>query len=151
MNKWRAYFKQNRRAFTPVKSGKHYLTGFTLVELLVVVAIIGILATVVVISYSGAQKKARDARRQSDMSTIEQALNLYYNDLGSYPVHLAGTGPMFCATTVDASTTGLADTLRNSLSSYLPTFPTDPSNPGAGTAAGYAETVHSYFYCQKWG
>jgi prepilin-type N-terminal cleavage/methylation domain-containing protein len=60
--------------------------GFTLIELLVVVAIIGILATVVVINLSNSQKKARDAIRLSDMATITQALDMYYNDKQTYPL-----------------------------------------------------------------
>ena len=60
--------------------------GFTLIELLVVVAIIGVLATVVLGALGDARAKARDAKRQSDIKTIQNALELYYTDNGSYPV-----------------------------------------------------------------
>ena len=55
-------------------------------------AIIGILATVVVISYSGAQKKAKDARTTSDISNVQTALSLYYTDKGAYPSWTGTTG-----------------------------------------------------------
>jgi len=61
--------------------------GFTLIELLVVVAIIGILATVVLASLSSARSNARDARRESDIKTIQNALELYYIDNGVYPTY----------------------------------------------------------------
>jgi general secretion pathway protein G len=61
--------------------------GFTLIELLVVVAIIGILSSVVLASLSSARAKARDSRRLSDMRQIQNALELYYNNTGHYPVN----------------------------------------------------------------
>lgn len=59
--------------------------GFTLIELLVVVAIIGVLATLILGSLNSAQAKARDARRVSDIKTIQNALEMYYLDNGTYP------------------------------------------------------------------
>lgn len=59
--------------------------GFTLLELLVVMAIIGILAAIGLASYGGIQAKARDARRKSDLENISRALEMYYNDNGVYP------------------------------------------------------------------
>jgi len=59
--------------------------GFTLIELLVVIAIIGLLATMAVVSFGGAQKKARDARRKADLAQISKALELFFDEAGTYP------------------------------------------------------------------
>ncbi len=58
--------------------------GFTLVELLVVIAIIGILAAIVLAYMGGARSKARDARRQSDVTQVLNAQEMYYDDHESY-------------------------------------------------------------------
>lgn len=59
--------------------------GFTLIELLVVVAIIGLLATLSIVALNNARARARDTRRVADVRQIQTALELYYNDMGSYP------------------------------------------------------------------
>ncbi len=59
--------------------------AFTLIELLVVIAIIGILATLAVVALQQARKNARDAKRIADVKQIQTALELYYNQVGSYP------------------------------------------------------------------
>jgi prepilin-type N-terminal cleavage/methylation domain-containing protein len=59
--------------------------GFTLIEMLIVVAIIGILASVVVIGIGPAQQRARDSRRASDLKQIQTSIELYYNKNGAYP------------------------------------------------------------------
>lgn len=64
--------------------------GFTLVELLVVISIIGILTLVSVSSYINAQIKARDAQRKSDLDQSSKALMLYYADTGTFPAEVNG-------------------------------------------------------------
>lgn len=59
--------------------------GFTLVELLVVIVILGILTTIGLFAFQSSQKKSRDSRRKSDLQEITKALELYNNDHGSYP------------------------------------------------------------------
>lgn len=66
---------------------KHNKKGFTLVELLVVISIIGLLSTLAVVSLSAARNRARDAKRLADMSSIRSALELVAsnNAMGYYP------------------------------------------------------------------
>lgn len=59
--------------------------GFTLIELLVVIAIIGILASVVLASLNSARVRARNAGYISQIKEYQKALELAYNDHGSYP------------------------------------------------------------------
>ncbi len=66
--------------------------GFTLVELLVVIGIIGLLASVVLTSLSSARKKSRDAKRVADMKQLATAMELYFNDYSGYPA-ASGTAP----------------------------------------------------------
>ena len=59
--------------------------GFTIIELLIVIAIIGILATLVLTNFQGAQAKGRDTVRKNDINSIYQKLEEYYNENGGYP------------------------------------------------------------------
>ncbi|MBP6868685.1 MAG: prepilin-type N-terminal cleavage/methylation domain-containing protein [Candidatus Pacebacteria bacterium] len=62
-----------------------YNKGFTLVELLIVIAIIGILSSVVLSSLNTARLKARDARRVADFKSVSLAMELYKDSFGAYP------------------------------------------------------------------
>lgn len=60
--------------------------GFTLVELLVVISVIGILASIVLVSFTSSQRQARDTQRRSDIKQYQLALENYANkNNGLYP------------------------------------------------------------------
>lgn len=67
------------------KIRKGFSAGFTLIELLIVIAIIGILSTLLMTNFIGIRQRARDAQRKSDIQQIQSALELYRADNGSYP------------------------------------------------------------------
>lgn len=69
-------------------------TGFTLVELLVVIGIIGILSTLALVSLNSARQKSRDAKRLSDVRQIQTALELYYGDKNTYPIEGTTASPV---------------------------------------------------------
>lgn len=111
--------------------------GFTIVELLIVIVVIGILAAITIVAYNGIQKRASDTRRHSDIEIITKALELYYIDNNRYP---AGSGSTTInaawSTTADASWQNLATALRP----YAASLPSDPiSSPGVAVtgASGY--------------
>jgi len=71
--------------------------GFTMIEILVVVAIIGILTTLAIISYTGAQRQARDTQRKSDIKQYQMALESYSaKNNGTYPVSAGGSVKDLC-------------------------------------------------------
>lgn len=62
--------------------------GFTLVELLIVIAVIGLLAAISIFGLQGARESARDSRRKSDLESIRSALEIHRADCGIYPATL---------------------------------------------------------------
>ncbi len=68
------------------KKGK----GFTLIELMVVIAIILILALIAIPAYRNMQDRARKSRVQSDLRTLANALQMFYTDWNQYPVDATG-------------------------------------------------------------
>ena len=62
--------------------------GFTLVELMVVIVIIGLLATAVLINVLPSQDKAMQTKARADIATLEQAMEMYRLDNFSYPADL---------------------------------------------------------------
>lgn len=71
--------------------------GFTLVEIMVVMAIIGLLATMVIINVLPSQDKAMREKAKADVALLEQALDLYRLDLFQYPSTVEGLEALLSA------------------------------------------------------
>jgi len=77
---------------------KNYSLGFTLIEMLVVIGILGVVLAVFFPNFMAARQRARDAQRKSDLSQIQKALELYkldqnpqsYPTAGAFPASLCG-------------------------------------------------------------
>ncbi len=59
--------------------------GFTIVELLIVIVVIGILAALVITTFTGIQQRARNTERQTDIKALHGQIEAYYAQEGSYP------------------------------------------------------------------
>lgn len=95
--------------------------GFTLVELLVVISIIGVLMAISIFGLAGVRESSRDARRKSDLELIRSGLEIYKSDCNYYP-----TGSMLTSPLVgDDSTTSCSST-----NVYIQEVPEDPTFPG---------------------
>ncbi len=98
--------KKNKHGFTLTKA-KRTESGFTLIELLVVISIIGVLIGIATVSFTGSQKKARDARRKSDLKYYQSALEFYANKKnGYYPMYytnVQASGIQLCEGSLDLS------------------------------------------------
>lgn len=85
--------------------------GFTLIELLITISIIAILSAIGMVAYSVVLKQGRDSKRQSDLRSIQSALEQYYADQFYYPQDNIFSG----------------SSLRANGKTYLNTIPTDPT------------------------
>lgn len=101
--------------------------GFTLIELLVVISIIAILTTIGIVSFQGAQRSARDAKRKNDLKVVQYALVSYSQDNGGIFPAKTGTNEV---TNYTQMTTSDSPSLQSA--GYLPSVPTDPRNNVTG-------------------
>lgn len=114
--------------------------GFTIVELLIVIVVIGILAAITIVAYNSVQGKARDQRRLSDASQIRKSLELYRADKGDYPNALNSgmpdANPAVPGSGWESSTYGTATWLDRLKPYTAKDVPLDPAN----------DTDHFYYY-----
>ena len=110
--------------------------GFTLIEILIVVAIIAILASVVLVGLGPTQAKGRDARRISDLQETQNALELYYNKNGSYPnvTQTGSAGWAQLSTDITGAGIGITQPLSN-----------DPTNSGQYVYYYYSATPYNSY------
>ncbi|PJA39288.1 hypothetical protein CO179_05630 [candidate division WWE3 bacterium CG_4_9_14_3_um_filter_39_7] len=100
--------------------------GFTLIELIVVIVIIGLLAGIGIASFQGSLQNARTAKRLSDLKEINDALKRFYIVHGLYPVSGGGTGPWDGLYTNWGDST--PDWIPGLVPDYLEFLPRDPRN-----------------------
>lgn len=100
--------------------------GFTLIEILIVVAIIGILTALVSVNLQSARQRARDVQRKADLKSIQQALEMYKNDqqFASYP-----------------ATIGWKGSVGTYMKGGVPQDPTNRSNPTGWTDYTYTRSA----------
>lgn len=107
--------------------------GFSLIEILVVITIIGLLTTMGAFSFSKTLQKARDGKRKSDLQAIRRSLEGYFQKFGSYPLQDGvPPGQIMCADTY-SNVIAWGDpficetpTLENI--TFMPNLPKDPLN-----------------------
>jgi prepilin-type N-terminal cleavage/methylation domain-containing protein len=114
--------------------------GFTIVELLIVIVVIGILVAITIVAYNGMQNRSRDSRRTSDIAAIQKLLELYKADNGGYP--LCGSSSAYVPpNTNNTSYSDVTTCLTAALiPKYAATLPADPVNANSNKyfyAVGY--------------
>lgn len=109
---------------------KRKQSGFTIIELLIVIIVIGILATLVITTFSGIQRNARNRTREADVNALHSQLEYYYGQNGVYPTLANVNDPVF-----------RDDELKGLDSGAL----SDPSNPTVETLVA-APAAGSYAY-----
>ncbi len=105
--------------------------GFTIVELLIVIVVIGILALLVITTYSGIQAKARNSKRQTDVQSLQTHLEAFFSQNGYYP------------SLTDMNT---ASWLTTNMKSLDQSALTDPSNATQSKTLLAAAAAKSYSY-----
>jgi len=106
--------------------------GFTLIELMVVIAIIGLLSSVILAALNTTRSKGRDAKRVASVKQIQIALELYYDKNGVYPTSgsCGATSPNSSWCNSSESVSGgywIRNGGSDNLSEYLSVDPLDPS------------------------
>lgn len=113
--------------------------GFTLIELLITISIIAIISAIGFVVYSVAMKQGRDSKRQSDLRSIQSALEQYYADQGFYPYSTTTSGnPGFGEVLGYTSPESFTNWIGNpcdpalpgdcpSVKSYINSLPQDPA------------------------
>lgn len=116
--------------------------GFTLLEVLLVIAIIAILAAIVIIAINPGKQlaEARNAQRRSDVNTVMNAVYQYYIDTSALPAAITTTQTEICNTGIAAGTCTTASLINLSVlttsETYLVSIPRDPTGSSTN-GAGY--------------
>lgn len=117
--------------------------GFTIVELLIVIVVIGILAAIVIVAYNGIQDRAKNTKYQTDAAALQKGAEAVNADLGAYPT---GADSAALTTSFNASNTFKIPT--GVAVSYVTAAPT---NAAAITAGDGSPRTYSVDPCTSGG
>lgn len=129
------YTLMNMKDNTP--SRKNF--GFTLLELLVVVGVIGALTTVILFSVSQSRNKARDASIKTSLTSVRGAAAVYRNDYSDFGTFTSGACPSVANTTSAASGVFYDAEVKKTIQGAAVTA--GGSAQGSGATATYTKTA----------
>lgn len=125
-------------SFSPRRSR----AGFTFLELLVVVVLMGVMASIVVVSYTSTSLRTRDARRKRDAAALQAALQIYKERNGAYPEHTD------CS--AQATWPGCTDPWIEGMTiEYISRLPQDPKENYYGFVANQVSGNYTYNYVRN--
>lgn len=125
--------------------------GFTIVELLIVIVVIGILAALVITTYTGIQAKARNSKRQTDVQSVQTQVEAYFAQNGHYPSYADLSSTSWLSTNMksldqsamhDPSASGTAITLSQTAGAN--TYQYAPLNSGGTSCESDDTTCATY-------
>ena len=90
-------------------------SGFTLIELMVIIIIIGLLAATAIVTLANAQRKSRDAKRLADLRELQKTIETIHTETGTYPL-------------ADAADNATWADFGNAIADYITSVPIDPDN-----------------------
>jgi prepilin-type N-terminal cleavage/methylation domain-containing protein len=116
-------FQPDKHGMPPRSGG-----GFTLMEIMISIAIIGILVLMVVLNVTASQRKGRDLKRKSDLSSISKGLEMYYNDFGRYPTSDVNGNILGCGVNPDGTSKQCTwgGDFKTPDATYMVVLPEDP-------------------------
>ncbi len=122
----------------------HSKKGFTLIELLIVIAIIGLVASIITVSANKSRGEARDTIRLSHMRQIINAVELFYDKYGHYPddrdgIHTGGE----CIGT--GKSCGRSNAFETAISEFMQVVPKDPKHNCPDSSMHCREALYFHY------
>jgi len=126
--------------------------SFTLIELVIVIALCGVLLAISIATFRSARTKARDVNRKQNMQSYSLAISMYKKDFGHYP-NDSSNNYAFCSTR--DGTGGDSDyrtyytnwtTLASNISPYISPMPTDPKSSCRGTFVTRTQYIQNGYW-----
>ena len=118
--------------------------GFTLIEILIVVAIIAILASVVLVGVGPTQREGRDSRRISDLQGVQNVLELYNNHCGFYPGGAACAAGAIVGSADNGGYGKMVTAITGTPQVGVSQVPEDPTNQGTYVYMYGSNGINSY-------
>ena len=136
---------ENKNKLAKKNSDCHENDAFTLLELLIVLAIIGVLAATVMIAVGSARVKSRDAKRAGDMKQMMSALEQYHIANGIYPTGTASVRSVGTGAAI-SDPAALDSSVEPFVPNYVPLLPEAPKPDDNSSCPASGRGSNAYWY-----